>query len=297
MSEHGSATPEVQDLLDLLDLESIELNIFRGESPAEDRQRVFGGQVMAQALVAAQRTVSSDRPAHSLHGYFLRPGDPDVPILYDVDRIRDGRTFTTRRVVAIQHGRPIFNISVSFQKVEPGATFQVEMPAVPPPENLVLWSDYLRGITESMPKEMRVWLDRPRPIETAPLVLRNPFEPPGAVMPPKQQVWFRASSEVPGDIGLQQALLTYAVDMWLLDCSVMAHGYRFDDANFQAASLDHAMWFHRPFRADQWLLLDAECISTSGARGFNRSNVFSRDGDLVASATQEGLIRVRDDAV
>ena len=282
----------VSDLLGILDLEPIEVNIFRGYCPEEERQRVFGGQVMAQALVAAQRTVDADRIAHSLHGYFLRPGDPNAPILYDVDRIRDGKSFTTRRVVAIQHGRAIFNMSASFQIVEDGAAYQMPLPDVPGPDELTPWSDYLDTIVDEIPSDMAEWFNRPRPIETRPTKLLHPMKA-NIEDPPRQFVWFKAASEVPDDPGLQQALLTYAVDMWLLDCSVLAHGYRFGDPDFQAASLDHAMWFQRPFRADEWLLLDAECISTGGARGLNRSNIYTRSGELIASANQEGLIRMR----
>ncbi len=283
-------TAAVQALLELLDLENIEVNIFRGASSDEDRQRVFGGQVMGQALVAAQRTVEQDRPAHSLHGYFLRPGDPAVPILYEVDRIRDGRSFTTRRVVAIQHGRPIFNMSVSFQTLEEGAEYQIDMADIAGPDELTSWTDYLHLIRDQMPAAMLAWQQRPRPIETRPLDLHPPFEP-WLRNPPRQQIWFRSAGALPPDLAVQQALVTYAVDMWLLDCSTLPHGFQFSDPGMQMASLDHAMWFHRPFRADEWLLIDAECVSTSGSRGFNQSRIYSQDGRLVASATQEGLIR------
>ncbi len=285
----------VTDLLGILDLEPIEVNIFRGYCPEEERQRVFGGQVMAQALVAAQRTVDTDRVAHSLHGYFLRPGDPNAPILYDVDRIRDGKSFTTRRVVTIQHGRAIFNMSASFQVAEDGANYQMALPDVSGPEELTSWGDYLTTIADDLPTDASDWLNRPRPIETRPTRLLHPMKA-NVEDPPRQFIWFKAASEVPDDPGLQQVLLTYAVDMWLLDCSVLAHGFRFGDPDFQAASLDHAMWFQRPFRADEWLLLDAECISTGGARGLNRSNIYTQSGELVASANQEGLIRMRDSA-
>jgi acyl-CoA thioesterase-2 len=280
----------VTELLALLDLEPIEVNIFRGRSPDEDRQRVFGGQVMGQALVAAQRTVDDDRHVHSLHGYFLRPGDPNVPILYEVDRIRDGRSFTTRRVVAIQHGQAIFNMSVSFHVIEEGEEYHLPMPDVPPPEQLTGWADYLATISDEIPEDMAHWFSQPRPIETRPVKLHHPFKPV-IEDPPVNQLWFRAAEQVPDDPALQQAILTYAVDMWLLDCSTFPHGYQFSDPNMQMASLDHSMWFLRPFRADEWLLLDAECIATSGARGMNRSNIYTAEGRLVASANQEGLIR------
>ena len=280
----------VADLLELLDLEPIEVNIFRGRSPDEDRQRVFGGQVMGQALVAAQRTVDDDRQAHSLHSYFLRPGDPTVPILYEVDRIRDGRSFATRRVVAIQHGRAIFNMSVSFHVHETSDEYHLPMPTVAGPDELVGWTEYLATIQDDIPEEMAHWFNRPRPIETRPVKVHHPFKPVFED-PPINQLWFRAASAVPDDQALQQALLTYAVDMWLLDCSTMPHGYQFSDPQMQMASLDHSMWFLRPFRADDWLLLDAECIATAGARGMNRANIYSSDGRLVATANQEGLMR------
>lgn len=282
----------VADLIALLDLEAIEVNIFRGRSPDEDRQRVFGGQVMGQALVAAQRTVEEDRQAHSLHGYFLRPGDPTVPILYEVDRIRDGRSFNTRRVVAIQHGRAIFNMSVSFQVSEEGEEYHLPMPDVPTPSELTDWAEYITTISDDIPEDLAHWFNRPRPIETRPVKIHHPFKPV-VEDPPINQLWFRASAPVPNDQALQQVLLTYAVDMWLLDCSTYPHGYQFSDENMQMASLDHSMWFLRPFRADEWLLLDAECIATSGSRGMNRSNIFTADGRLIASANQEGLMRRR----
>ncbi len=285
-------TSAVQQVIDLLDLESIEVNIFRGRSPDEDRQRVFGGQVMGQALVAAQRTVDDARRAHSLHGYFLRPGDPTVPILYEVDRIRDGRSFATRRVVGVQHGRAIFNMSVSFQLEEPGAEFQLTMPNVAPPEELVDWSDYMLTLRDELPAHMVSWYERPRPIETRPVELHHPLSRERRD-PPNQQIWFRASAPVPDDLALHQAVLTYAVDMWLLDCSTLPHGVHFNDPDIQMASLDHTMWFLRPFRSDEWMLLDAECISTSASRGLNRSNIYTASGALVASASQEGLIRRR----
>lgn len=285
-------TSAVQSLLELLDLENIEANIFRGGSSDEDRQRVFGGQVMGQALVAAQRTVDDDRTAHSLHGYFLRPGDPNVPILYEVDRIRDGRSFTTRRVVAIQHGRAIFNMSVSFQVAESGAEYQMDMSQIPGPDELMSWADYIESLRDQMPADMLAWQDRSRPIETRPVDLHPPFEP-WFRNPPRQQIWFRAAEAVPADLALQQALVTYAVDMWLLDCSTFPHGFEFRDPTMQMASLDHAMWFLRPFRADEWLLIDAECVSTAGSRGLNQSRIYTQDGRLVASANQEGLIRQR----
>ncbi len=290
-----TAADDVGHLLRLLDLEAIDDNIYRGSQSGEDRQRVFGGQVLGQALVAAQRTVEVPRLAHSLHGYFLRPGDPTIPIVYEVDRIRDGKSFTTRRVVAIQHGRAIFNMAVSFQVPEDGAEYQLEMPEVPSPDQLQSWTEFLASIDPHPDFDIRLWTDRPYPIDSRPVNPIAPWATP-AVQPPRQQLWFRTSGAVPNDPGLHQAIITYAVDMWLLDCSTMAHGLSYLDPHYQVASLDHAMWFQRPVRADEWLLLDAEAVSTSGARGINRAAIYSADGTLVATAHQEGLIRYHPEA-
>ncbi len=279
----------LKGLLELLDLEQIEVNLFRGNSPDEGWQRVFGGQVLGQALVAASRTVEN-RGAHSLHGYFLRPGDVKVPILYEVDRIRDGKSFTTRRVVAIQHGRAIFNMSVSFQVREKGLDHQIEMPDVPGPEGLSNEVDLRRRVVERIPEAWRHIFLRERPIETRPAEPIDEFDP--VKRPPFQNVWFRAAGKLPYDPGLHQCVLAYASDLTLLDTSTLPHGVSFMQQDFQGASLDHAMWFHREFRADDWLLYSQDSPSASGARGFNRGSIFTRDGVLVASATQEGLIRL-----
>jgi len=278
----------VDDLVDLLDLEAIEVNIFRGAQPPRENtthlQRVFGGQVAGQALVAAARTVEEpDRPVHSLHAYFLRPGDMDVPIVYEVDRIRDGRSFSTRRVVAIQHGRAIFNLQASFQVVETGYEHQAPMPEVPAPEDLPTFEKRfeLAGIDfvpPPRPIDMRhveepVWLNRERSRTD-------------------QHVWFRASSVLPDDPILHTCVLTYASDMTLLDTSLLPHGKTFGDDALQMASLDHAMWFHRPFRADEWLLYAQSTPSASGGRGLAQGSIFRADGTLAVSVVQEGLIRV-----
>ena len=278
-------------LLELLDLEELELNLFRGSSPQEGWQRVFGGQVLGQALVAATRTVES-RGVHSLHAYFLRPGDTSIPILYEVDRIRDGKSFTTRRVVAIQHGRAIFNMAVSFQKKEGGLEHQVEMPDVPPPDGLSSWLDRIERLADRAPQLVEDWLKRERPIEQRfvdPIDYLSPEK-----RPPFQRVWFRAKGALPDSTTLHQCVLAYASDMTLLDTSVLPHGLSKLHESLQVASLDHAMWFHRPFRADEWLLYSQESPSASGARGFNTGKIFSQDGRLVASVAQEGLIRVID---
>ncbi len=245
-------------LVDLLDLESIEVNIFRGVSPNEDRQRVFGGQVAAQSLMAAGRTVETGRP-HSLHAYFLRPGDPTVPILYEVDRIRDGRSFTTRRVVAIQHGRAIFNLSASFHVDEPGLTHQFPMPEVPDPDELDSLADRLEPYRETLGD----WFAKPHPIDQR-HIGELPFTH-NASKEPVQRLWIRADGTLPDDPLLHACIATYASDMSLFDTMLAPHDVSWDDADFMGASLDHCMWFHRPFRADEWLLYDMD--SPGGLRG------------------------------
>ena len=282
-------------LLDLLDLEELEVNIFRGRSPQDGWQRVFGGQVLGQALVAATRTVEESRVAHSLHAYFLRPGDPAIPILYDVDRIRDGRSFTTRRVVAIQHGKAIFNMSVSFQIDEPGLEHQMEAPDTPPPEALPTFQDRIAELAEQAPEFVENWARRDAPIEQR-FVERKSYLNRHEKQLPYQRVWFRASGRLTDSFPLHQCVLAYASDFTLLDTSTLPHGVSFIDGNMQTASLDHAMWFHRRFRADEWLLYVQDSPAASGARGFNRGSVYTRDGELVSSVTQEGLIRMLGDS-
>jgi len=280
----------LEDLIALLDLEQIEVNLFRGRSPQDGWQRVFGGQVLGQALVAAGRTVEA-RAAHSLHAYFLRPGDPLVPILYNVDRIRDGSSFTTRRVVAIQHGKAIFNLAASFQVDEPGLEHQIEMPDVPGPEGLLNEVQLRQRHVGRIPEKFHATFLRDRPIEVRPIDPVDEFAP--EKRPPFQNVWFRAVDTLPDDRALHQCVLAYASDLTLLDTSNLPHGVSWWSEKFQTASLDHAMWFHRPFRADEWLLYAQDSPRAAGARGFNRGSVFTRAGELVASVTQEGLIRLR----
>jgi acyl-CoA thioesterase-2 len=279
----------LDELVDLLDLEQIEVNIFRGRSPDESRQRVFGGQVAGQALVAAGRTVPTDRHVHSLHAYFLRPGDPTVPIVYEVDQIRDGRSFTTRRVVAVQHGKAIFNMSASFQVVEDGIDHQREMPQAADPETLPTMADRLEaaGIARD------AFWSRPRPIDIRhveePSWLARDGEPRS-----QQMVWMRADGSLPDDPLLHVCLLTYASDMTLLDSVLMAHGLSWQSGRINGASLDHAMWFHRPFRADDWVLYVQESPTSSGARGLARGDLWTREGRHVVSVVQEGLLRIVD---
>ena len=282
----------MQELLSILDLETLERNLFRGRSPKVTWQRVFGGQVVGQALVAAQRTVPSDRFVHSLHSYFMRPGDPSIPIIYDVDRIRDGTSFTTRRAVAIQHGYAIFSLEASFQKDEEGLEHQFDMPAdVPAPDALRNRKDLILDDNISMPEPVRRYWEHDRPIDMKPVVLEHYIS--RKKLPPRQQVWVRATGPVPDDRALQAAVLAYLSDMTLLDTSTFPHGKAVFDPDIQPASLDHAMWFHRPHKLDDWLLYDQDCPSTSGSRGFNRGQLFGLDGTLIASVAQEGLIRLR----
>jgi acyl-CoA thioesterase-2 len=276
-------------LIDLLDLEPIEVNIFRGRRSDEQRQRVFGGQVAGQALVAAGRTVARGS-VHSLHAYFLRPGDPETPILYEVDRIRDGRSFTTRRVVAIQHGRAIFNLSASFHVEEPGLDHHVAMPDAPDPESLPTYQERMAPWKERLGD----WYTRPRPID-----IRFTEDPTRAhehgPRPPHQQVWMRADGRLPDDPLLHACIVAYASDMTLIDSALLPHNVGWDHGLVMLASLDHAMWFHRPFRADEWLLYDQHSPSASGARGLAYGGIYSRQGSLVVSVVQEGLIRTAPD--
>jgi acyl-CoA thioesterase-2 len=280
----------IETLLSILDLEPLEQNLFRGLSPQSNWQRVFGGQVIGQALVAAARTVEG-RPVHSLHAYFMLPGDPKVPILYEVDRLRDGTSFSTRRVLAVQHGKAIFSMSVSFQIEEPGLDHQIAMPDVPPPEELPDRTEITEKYLENAPEGVRRYWQRERLIEIRPVDLRHYVS--RERLPPQNYVWVRATGKLPDDPDIHRCVLAYASDMTLLDTSLFAHGRGVFDPDIQAASLDHAMWFHRPFRADEWLLYAEDSPSASGARGFNRGSLFSRDGRLIASVAQEGLIRVR----
>jgi len=282
----------LQDVLDLLDLEPIEVNMFRGTSPAEGWQRVYGGQVIGQALVAASRTVEDEsRIAHSLHGYFLRPGDTTIPIVYSVDRIRDGKSFNTRRVVAVQRGKAIFSMSVSFQVIEEGLHHQMSMPDAAPPEDCPSQEELRASYINDIPEEYREnFLNRADPIEMRFQDGTNDFKPDP--MPPHQRVWIRAVDKIPDDVRLHQCVLAYASDMTLMDNALRPHGIGWTEENFQTASLDHAMWFHEPFRADEWLLYYQDSPYSGGARGFNRGSFYTRDGRLIASATQEGLMRL-----
>ncbi|TPL77807.1 acyl-CoA thioesterase II [Mesorhizobium sp. B2-3-15] len=284
-------TAAIDELLRILDLEKLEHNLYRGRSPQVEWQRVFGGQTIAQALVAAQRTVEPDRFVHSLHGYFMRPGDIKVPIIYEVDRIRDGGSFTTRRVLAIQHGQAIFSLEASFQVDEKGLEHQFALPDdVPPPEGLKTQRQLLET-ADRVPEAVRRFWARERPLELRPVNLQH-YESRDK-LPPRQNVWIRLAGPVPDDRGLQSVLLAYLSDMTLLDTSTFAHGRGLFDPDIQAASLDHSMWFHRPHSLDGWLLYAQDSPSSSGSRGFSRGTLYARDGTLIASMAQEGLIRLK----
>lgn len=271
-------------LVQLLDIEPIEVNIFRGTQPREERQRVFGGQVAGQALMAAGRTIEAGN-VHSLHAYFLRPGDPTVPILYEVDRIRDGRSFSTRRVVAIQHGEPIFNLSASFHVDEKGPEHQIEMPEVPAPETLATLPERL----EPWKERLSTWYYRPHPIDQRyigeiPWVARTDQEP-------CQRLWLRADGELPDEPLLHACIAVYASDLSLYDTIIRPHEIPWRSSDFMGASLDHSVWFHRRFRADGWLLYDMDSPIATAARGLARGFFFDRAGQLVISVVQEGLAR------
>jgi acyl-CoA thioesterase-2 len=280
--------PVVDRLVALLDLERIEENIFRGVSPERYPVRVFGGQVAGQALVAAGRTVPRERGVHSLHAYFIRPGDPSIPIVYEVDRIRDGRSFTTRRVVAVQRGKAIFSLSASFQVEEHGIEHAGEMPSVVGPDDLPTWAERMATVGKYFPERVNI----PRPID-----VRYVTEPPwvsreNGPREANNQVWMRADGKLPDDPLLHVCVLAYASDMTLLDSVLARHGVYWGTDNVLGASLDHAMWFHRPFRADEWFLYDCVSPSASGNRGLATGRFFSRDGRLLATVVQEGLLRV-----
>jgi acyl-CoA thioesterase II len=283
----------ISDLLSILDLEQLEENLFRGRSPQEGWQRVFGGQVIGQSLVAATHTVDPLFHVHSLHGNFILPGDPRIPIIYQVERLRDGRSFMTRRITAIQHGQAIFAMSASYQKDEAGYEHQMPMHDVPPPDSLPTEEEFSANIMPLMPPEVKAYFERMRPLDVRPVDSSRYKLQPGH--PPYFDCWFRASGKLPDDPAIHRAILAYASDFTLLDSSLVAHGRSVVEKTIQAASLDHALWFHRPFRADEWLLYAQDSPSAMNARGFSRGLIYRQDGVLVASVAQEGLIRRRDD--
>lgn len=284
-------TDALQGLVALLDVEPLEINLFRGQSHDIGNKSVFGGQVLGQALAAALRTVDPARTVHSLHGYFLRPGDVNVPIVYDVDRIRDGKSFTTRRIKAIQHGEAIFNMAVSFQVPEEGVEHQGDMPDVPPPESLKSEYELREDWALHLPERVRATFTRRRPVDIRPVDPQNPFAPDKRA--PRRRHWFRADGALPDDPRVHQAMLAFSSDFSLMGTAMLPHGISWFSPQVQGASLDHAMWFHRPFRMDDWLLYDMESPTAVGARGLNIGKIWSRDGRLVCTVVQEGLQRVR----
>jgi len=286
-------TTAIQDVLAILDLEPLEVNLFRGLSPQSRWQRVFGGQVIGQALVAACRTVEdvTVRPPHSLHAYFLLGGDPKVPIIYEVDRIRDGKSFTTRRVTAIQHGQAIFSMEVSFHVNELGWSHQFAMPSVPKPDELPSETEVRSKLLAQMSDPVRRYYERDRPIELRPVEY-------GRYLGEKLEgdrfhIWIRTTGRLPDEPAIHQCVLAYASDMTLLDTALVPLGKTVFNEDVMAASLDHALWFHRPFRADDWLLYAQDSPNLGGARGLARGSIFAMDGTLVASVAQEGLLRQR----
>lgn len=280
----------VEELIELLTLERLEDNLFRGQSRDIGTKYVFGGQVLGQSLSAAQHTVDADRTVHSIHAYFLRAGDITAPIVFDVDRSRDGHSFSVRRVTAIQHGQPILVFAASFQKTEPGVEHQFHIPEVPQPEDIPAPEPLSPEVMAGLSAKMQRWLSRMGPFDMRPVYPRDELNP--SKRPPYQQVWFRLNERIGDDADLHRAMLAYASDFYLLGTTTFPHAISYYQPNVQMASLDHALWFHRPFRIDDWLLYALDSPSASGARGLARGSIYTRDGALVASVAQEGLIRV-----
>ena len=285
------STESLAALLALLELEPLEVNIYRGRNRDLGTGRVYGGQVFAQALVAARRTVDGNREAHSAHGYFILPGDLEAPIVYFVDRLRDGSSFTTRRVTGIQHGQAIFNLSASFHIAEEGPTHQSAMPEVARPDALTPELQVIREMADRIPESLRSVLTQERPIDFRPVDVGDPLRTDKRE--PVRHTWFRAVGRLPDDTSIHQAVLAYASDYGLLVTALQPHGIPYRTRGLQLASLDHSLWMHRPFRADEWLLYSTDSPVTSGARGFVRGTIHTESGELVASVAQEGLIRLR----
>jgi len=283
--------PVLAALVDLLALERLDRDLFRGSSQDLGWGAIFGGQVLGQALSAAAQTVTGDRPVHSLHGYFMRAGDVTRPILYQIDRLRDGASFTTRRVSAIQEGEAIFSLEASFQQIEEGFDHQDAMPDVPPPDDLRSERELALAMADALPAALRRIVLADNPVEIRPVELRDPLRP--IASPPRRRMWYRVVDQLPDDPALHRYLLAYASDFSFLGTAMDPHGTSWLQPRMQVASLDHAMWFHRPFRFDDWLLYSVDSPSASGSRGLVRGQFFDRAGRLVASTAQEGLIRRR----
>jgi len=286
---HSNNTTE--ELLRLMELEALEVNLFRGESRDIGRPRVFGGHVLAQSILAASRTID-EGAIHSLHAYFLRAGDAKAPIVYNVDRSRDGRSFKSRRVVAIQHGRPIFTLAASFQLEQDGLEHQLEMPDVPPPEDLTSDTDIPEDRLVTVPPLLRRWFTRTGPFDFRPVHKTDVFNP--HPQPPHSDIWFRLTEKIDAPDTMHRALLAYASDFYLVGTATLPHGISFIQPNLTMASLDHAMWFHRSVRVDDWLLYSCDSPSASGGRGLARGSIYDREGRLVASTAQEGMMRLKD---
>jgi len=283
--------PVVQELLDILQLEQLEQNLFRGKTRATGQRSIFGGLVAGQALMAASRTVPESRAVHSLHAYFLRAGDYNLPIVYEVDRIRDGGSFTTRRVNAIQHGKAIFSLAASFAEDEEGVEHQTDMPDVPKPAELESDNAARLQVAENIPEPFRSAFLQEKPVEFRPVVPRNPFDT--SRQPAQRMGWFKITDTLDVDQATHRVLLTFCSDFGLMGTAMMPHGMHFFQPQLQAASLDHAMWFHKPLRCDQWLLYCTDSPRASGSRGINRGLIYAEDGTLVATVAQEGLMRLR----
>lgn len=280
---------ELNELLTLLHLEQLEQGLFRGQSEHLGLPQVYGGQVIGQSLSAAKETVDENRQVHSFHSYFLRPGDPQKPIIYDVENLRDGRSFSTRRVKAIQYGRPIFYLTASYQAEESGLNHQSTMPDVPPPESLLSEQALVQSIAQHLPQKAVDTFGRERPIEVRPVTIVNPLAPKPEA--PKQYLWIKANGEMPDDPRIHQYVLAYASDWGFLVTALQPHGVTLMTPKMKVATIDHSMWYHRPFRMDEWLLYAIDSPSASGARGLVRGEIYNQKGELVASAVQEGLMR------
>ncbi|UTV28436.1 acyl-CoA thioesterase II [Photobacterium atrarenae] len=282
---------ELNELLTLLHLEQLEQGLFRGQSEHLGLPQVYGGQVIGQSLSAAKETVDEHRQVHSFHSYFLRPGDPQKPIIYDVENLRDGRSFSTRRVKAVQYGRPIFYLTASYQAEEPGLSHQSTMPDVPPPESLQSEQALVHAIADKLPKQAVETFGSQRPIEVRPVTAVNPLAPKPEA--PNQYLWIKANGAMPDDPRIHQYVLAYASDWGFLVTALHPHGVTLMTPGMKVATIDHSMWFHRPFRMDEWLLYAIDSPSASGSRGLVRGEIYNQRGELVASAVQEGLMRQR----
>ncbi|EKT53508.1 acyl-CoA thioesterase II [Providencia sneebia] len=284
-------SPELQNLIHLLELEKIEEGLFRGQSEDLGLPQVFGGQVVGQAMYAAEQTIPDNRVINSFHSYFLRPGNSQHPIIYDVENLRDGGSFSTRRISAIQHGKPIFFMTASFQAQEEGFNHQNLMPEVPYPDELLSQEEIINRIVDKLPDAIKKYVLRPNPFEFRPVQFYSPFDAPP--LEPFRYIWFKAKGELPDIPSLHHYLLGYVSDYNFLPATLQPHGRGFMERDLQVATIDHSMWYHRPFKIDDWLLYAIESPSASGVRGFVKGQIYNKQGQLVATAVQEGVIRKR----